>query len=306
MGSMIISPDPVDTPPVGFIGLGIMGLPMARNLLRRTPLIVWNRSPAAARELEGNGAVIATSVREVVERARVIVVMLRDEAAIDEVLPAAGALPWSGRTLVLMSTVSPSYSAALSARLRSAGARVVEAPVSGSRQPAVEGALEGMASGDDADIDQVEPLLRAMCASVVRCGPIPPATLTKLAVNTVLITLVTGLAESLHLAERSGVARATVQRVIDAGPLASPVSRANVGKLVAEDWSAHAAIHDVLKNARLIAEQATRAGSPSRLIDACLTLYADAVRLGHGEDDMAAVITAYRARDCDAMPGPRE
>jgi 3-hydroxyisobutyrate dehydrogenase len=144
-----------------------------------------------------------------------------------------------------------------------------------------------------------------VCRQAVDCGPVPNGLATKLAVNLFLITMVTGLAEALHLAERLGLDLAAVRAVLDAGPMASTVSRGKTAKLLAGDWSAQAAALDVLENNRLIAEAARSAGVAAPLLDACHALFGEAVALGHGGDDMVAVAAALRARTAAAQPsGP--
>jgi len=282
--------------PVGFIGLGLMGSAMAANLIKRTPLVVWNRTRSSCDDLEAAGATVAESARAVFERVRIIFVMLSDEAAIDDVLRLDGAMPLQDRTVVLMSTVTPEYSAGLASFIAQSGGTYVEAPVSGSRQPAVDGTVISMVAGDPEALDPIEPLIRAMSAMVFRCGRVPAALTMKLAVNTFLITLVTGLAESFHFAEENGVDIEILRQVLDAGPMASAVSRAKAKKLATGDWAPHAAIPDVLKNCLLVQGQARRARHSSPLIDGCAALYSEAQALGHGTDDMAAVIAAMRHR----------
>ena len=104
-----------------------------------------------------------------------------------------------------MSTTAPDYSRGLEADIVGAGGRYVEAPVSGSRVPAEQGALVGMLAGDPAAVAEVEPLLRPMCERSFVCGAVPQALRMKLAVNLFLITTVTGLAEAVHSAERHGI-----------------------------------------------------------------------------------------------------
>lgn len=288
--------DRVPDTAVGFIGLGLMGSAMATNLARSTPLTVWNRSAQAAEALARSGARVAPSAAAVFESCRIIFLMLSDEAVIDAVLPRDGTVELRDRIVVLMSTVSPAYSRRLGAEIERRGGRYVESPVSGSRQPAVDAQLIAMVAGGDSALDEVEPHLRSMCHSVVRCGRPPQALMMKLAVNTFLISLVTGLAESFHFAEENGLDPRLLREILDAGPMASSVSRAKSGKLARSDWSPQAAIPDVLKNCRLIVDQARQSGTVTPLMDACATLFAEAAASGHGHEDMAAVIGALRLR----------
>jgi 3-hydroxyisobutyrate dehydrogenase len=281
---------------VGFVGLGVMGRPMALNLARAgVDLVVWNRS--AGRDVPA--ARVAGSAAEVFAAAEVVIVMLADAAAIEEVLgrgtPVFGALV-AGRTVVHMGTTAPEFSAGLAADVRAAGGRYVEAPVSGSRGPAEAGELVAMLAGAPEDLDRVRPLLAPMCREVIDCGAVPQALLMKLAVNTFLISMVTGLAEAFHFAARHGLDTATLRRVLDAGPMASAVSRAKAAKLTGGDFAVQASIRDVLTNNRLIVEAARAAGIASPLLDVCQPLYAETAALGHGGSDMAAVVHAIDDR----------
>jgi 3-hydroxyisobutyrate dehydrogenase len=153
-----------------------------------------------------------------------------------------------------------------------------------------------MLAGDPADVDNVRPLLAPMCRETVDCGAVPGALLMKLSVNIFLITLVTGLAESVHFAQRHDLDLARLVDALAAGPMASDVSRVKAPKLVDREFSVHASIVDVLKNNRLIAEAARAARISSPLLDVCHALYGETVALGHGQADMVAVLTAIEAR----------
>jgi 3-hydroxyisobutyrate dehydrogenase len=293
-------------PRLGFAGLGLMGEPMARNLVRAgTPLTVWNRSPERAAALGAAGATVAPDVAALFAASDVVILMLVDAAAIDAVLGRGGtglgrggagfADLVAGRTVVTMGTTSPAYSAGLAADVRAAGGRYVEAPVSGSAGPAGSGDLVAMLAGDEADLDVLEPLLKPMCRQTVRAGAVPNALLTKLAVNVYLVTTVAALAESVHFAQRHGLDPDVFRAVLDAGPMASRVSRDKLAAMLDAQFSPNAAIRDVLANCDLIVAAAGTAGLDSPLLTAARALYARTAALGHGDLDMAAVLTALRA-----------
>ncbi|HEY7175558.1 MAG TPA: NAD(P)-dependent oxidoreductase [Micromonosporaceae bacterium] len=289
---------------VGFIGLGLMGEPMARNLARAgTPMVVWNRTTARSETLRPYGVRVAASAAEVFAEAEIVILMLADAAAIDYVLergtPAFARLV-AGRTVVHMGTTSPAYSRALGTAIRAASGDYVEAPVSGSRKPAEAGALVAMLAGDPAATATVRPLLAPMCRATFDCGAVPNALLTKLAVNLYLITMVTGLVEAAHFAARHGLSMQQFRAVLDAGPMASDVSRVKTDKLVASDFAAQAAANDVLTNNRLIAEAARAAGLATPLLDVCHALYGETVALGFGNADMVAVARAIERRTDEA------
>lgn len=289
---------------VGFLGLGLMGEPMAANLLRAgMKLVVWNRTAARTEPFRAAGAAVAGSAAEVFERAPVVLAMLADGAAIDAVLGrgTAGFAPMlAGRTLVHMGTTAPAYSAGLEADVRAAGGRYVEAPVSGSRGPAEAGELVGMLAGASDAIAAVRPLLAPMCRQTVECGPVPSALTMKLAVNLYLITTVTGLAEAAHFAAVQGLDMGTFQAVLDAGPMASTVSRGKLAKLLGGDFSPQAAVADVLMNNALVAAAAREAGMASPVLDVSHALFGETVAQGRGGEDMIAVIRAIEARTAAA------
>lgn len=293
-----------ETAPVGFIGLGAMGEPMAMNLVKAgTPLLVWNRSPAKCAVLGDVGAEIAGDVADVFGRCAVVILMLADGAALDAVLGRGGP-PFRerarGRTVVNMATVSPSYSTALEEDVRGAGGHYVEAPVSGSREPARAAQLVVMLAGEPAAVAEVRPLLAPMCRDTAVCGAVPNALVMKLAVNLFLITMVTGLAEAVHFAERQGLDLDQFVEVLDAGPMASAVSRVKAAKLVARDPAVQASITNVLENNRLIAVAAREAGISSPLLDVCHALYGETWAAGFGDTDMVAVIRAIEQRTAAA------
>lgn len=285
---------------VGFLGLGLMGQPMAANLLRAgIPLVVWNRTSAKTRELADRGACVAGSAREVLRRCPTSVLMLSDETAIDAVLGRGTpqfAATVAGRTVVQMGTIAPQHSRALAVDIAAAGGDFVEAPVSGSRSPAENGQLVALLAGEPSSVERVRPILTPMCRAIVPCGAVPNGLLMKLAVNIFLITMVTGLAEAAHFADQHGLDMDRFGEIVDGGPMASEVSRGKAAKLLRRDFSAQAAIHDVLKNNRLIAEAARGADVASPLLDVCHQLFAETSAAGFPGEDMAAVVRAIEAR----------
>ncbi|SDU43367.1 NAD(P)-dependent oxidoreductase [Stappia sp. ES.058] len=286
--------------PIGFIGLGTMGAPMALNLIEAgRPLIVWNRTRERCAPLEQAGATVALDAADLFARCETIILMLENDAATDAVLCRHGAdftFRVARRTIVSMGTVSADYSKRLSDNIRTAGGRYVEAPVSGSRKPAEAGQLVGMLAGEPEDRTRLRPILAPICKEIFDCGAVPGALQMKLAINTFLITLVTGLSEAAHFAARHDLDMNRFTDILNAGPMASDVSKVKVGKLLHRDFSRQAGISDVLKNNRLVVEAARNARIASPLMDACLALYSETESLGYAEDDMISVVRALEAR----------
>ncbi|WP_410582987.1 NAD(P)-dependent oxidoreductase [Amycolatopsis sp. lyj-108] len=274
---------------VGFAGLGSMGGPMAVNLARAgIPLLVWNRTPGRTAV---PGAEVADDVAELFERCEVVILMLKDAAAVDAVLDR-GRSALAGRTIVHMGTTAPEHSRAIESELLAAGAKYVEAPVSGSRVPAEAGELVAMLAGDPKAIEEIRELFGPLCRETVECGPVPNGLLMKLAVNVHLTAVVTSLAETVHFARTHGLDLGLLAGVLGAGQLASPILRVKAPKLVEEDFAPQASIANVLANVELIAATAREAGLTLPLIEASRALYAETARLGFGDADMVAVVKA--------------
>lgn len=277
-----------------------MGRPMAWNLVRAgVPLVVWNRTAAKTEPFRDGGASVARDLDDLFDRTRVVVMMLADGDALDAVLDRGGPLfgrRVAGHTIVAMGTTSAEYSVALDDAVRAAGGRHVEAPVSGSRAPAEAGRLVGMVAGDAADVIEVSQLIQPICAQVVACGAVPSALGTKLAVNLFLITMVSGLAEAYHFAVQNDLDLEAFRSVLDAGPMASDVSRIKLAKLLAHDFDVQASLADVHYNSRLVSDQAGLVSAAVPLLDLCRSLLAEAEGLGLGGADMAAVVAAIEAR----------
>ncbi|MEZ5701464.1 MAG: NAD(P)-binding domain-containing protein [Burkholderiaceae bacterium] len=179
---------------IGFLGLGVMGHPMALNLARSgQPLVVWNRSPARTEALQAAGAVVASSVDALFDQTETVILMLANGRVIDAVLgrgTPAFAARVKGHTLVPMGTTSPAYSRGLCAEVVAAQGRYVEAPVSGSRVPAESAELVAMVAGDEPEVARVRELIGPMCKASFACGAVPNALSMKLSVNLFLITMV--------------------------------------------------------------------------------------------------------------------
>ncbi len=286
--------------PIGFIGLGAMGEPMALNLVKAgLPLVVWNRSRAKCESVAAMGAAVAMNPEEVFQRCEVVIVMLVDGPALDDVLARNGRPLHDrvcGRMLINMATTAPEYSKALEADVVAAGGRYVEAPVSGSRKPAEAGQLIGMLAGKQESIDAARSLLAPMCSKVVPCGNVPNALLMKLSVNLYLTALVAGLAEAVHFASRQKLDLSNFFAALDAGPLASDVSRIKGEKFLSQDFAVQASIRNVLENVQLISNAARVIGAATPLLDVCLALFAETNALGFSDSDMIAVIRAIEQR----------
>ena len=282
---------------VAFLGVGHMGEPMARNLLRAGfEVAVWNRTPAKCAPLVAAGATHAATVDDALAGRDIAMLMLLDQQAVDVTLgrqTPAFATRVRGRTIVHLGTTAPAYSQVLERDVLAAGGAYVEAPVSGSREPAIRRRLVGMVAGADTAVARVRPLLDALCVQVFPCGAVPGALRMKLAANHVLIGLVAVLAEAADAARAAGLDQRAFQQVIAAGPMDSAVSRGKLEMLAAGVYPAHAAIRDVSTIAGLVVEHCAAAGRDAPLIRETAARFQAALAAGLGDADMAAVVHAF-------------
>lgn len=283
----------------GFIGIGCMGEPMALRLLASgVELQVWNRSPGRLPMLAAAGARVAASLDDLFAASRIVLLMLRGEAAVNDALGRSSdrlRARVAGRCIVQLGTVDPQASVALAADIHACGGSYVEAPVSGSRVPAGQGRLIGMVAGPAQAVARAMPLLETLCQRVFRCGSVGEALRLKLAVNHYLIAMVAALAEAVAAAEAAGVDPALLQSVLDAGPMSSEVSRSKLAKMLAGDESAHASIADVADIARRVLDQAQRAGAHAPLVAHSTALLERAREAGLDALDMCALRRVFAA-----------
>jgi 2-hydroxy-3-oxopropionate reductase len=195
--------------PIGFVGLGIMGRPMARNLSKAGfSLVVHNRSQGAVDELVTAGARAAGSSEEVARQAEVIILMLPNSPDVELVaLGPRGLIGGvrAGQTVIDMSTISPIVSQKVGAALAEKGVRMLDAPVSGGEKGAIEGTLSIMVGGDAAVFEEMLPILQAMGKTITRLGPLGAGGFTKLANQIIVAINLTALAEALTLAAKAGL-----------------------------------------------------------------------------------------------------
>ncbi|MEO7826292.1 MAG: NAD(P)-dependent oxidoreductase, partial [Allosphingosinicella sp.] len=189
---------------LGFAGLGLMGAPMAANLVRAGfELAVYNRSAGPREAFRELGARVLSDAGGLFATCDTVILMLADDAAADQVL-GRGSVDFApraaGRLIVNMGTHSPAWSKGLEDDICKVGGRFVEAPVSGSRGPAEAGRLVAMLAGRAEAVDAARPLLAPLCRDVVVTGEVPSAMACKLAVNLYLIASVAALAEAAALA----------------------------------------------------------------------------------------------------------
>lgn len=285
---------------VGFIGMGIMGQPMAANILKAGyELMVYNRTPEKTGALAAAGALVASSPAELTHWADVIILMLTGPEAIDAVLSAEhgilSAQP-ADKVVINMSTVAPSYTRILGKRLESSSVVFIDAPVSGSKKPAVDGTLIILAGGPQESINHLEPLLRSMGQKVIYCGAAGQGSAMKMTINLLLGVMMAGLCESLNLARQLDLDNGLVLDSILAGPLGCGLFNLKKDMLKQDDFPPQFPLKHMAKDLRYVLQTADESGAAVPATHAVFQLYRQGVCLGNGDLDFAAVKKTLETR----------
>jgi 2-hydroxy-3-oxopropionate reductase len=212
---------------IGFIGLGVMGKPMAKNLLRAGhKLVVYDKNPAPVAELAGAGAAVAASAAELAAGVETLITMLPNSPDVRDVaLSPKGILEGAKPGLLYadMSSIAPLAAREIACHCAGRGVNMLDAPVSGGEPKAVDGTLSIMAGGDKAVFDRMLPVFQAMGKSVVWCGEIGAGNTTKLANQIVVGLNIIAMSEALVLATKAGVDPKAVYQAIRGGLAGSTV-----------------------------------------------------------------------------------
>jgi 3-hydroxyisobutyrate dehydrogenase len=195
---------------LGYLGLGMMGFPMARRLLGAGhEVVVWNRSAGKAKAVIEAGAKPAASPRELAAAVSIIFMCVTDAAAVEDVVFGAdgiASVPGAGKVVVDFSSIHPDMARSIAARLKAAnGMAWIDAPVSGGTKGAEEGTLAVMAGGEAADVERVRPYVLAMARRLTHMGPTGAGQMTKLCNQVIVGCAMTVLAEATRLAVNSGI-----------------------------------------------------------------------------------------------------
>src|SRR5918911_4827220 len=223
---------------VGFVGLGIMGKPMAENLIEAGyDLVVYNRTREKAEKLDG--ASVADTPREVAEHSDIIITMLPDSPQVEEVLAGEdGVLEGveDGDLIVDMSTISPVVTEELSEKAKEQGASMLDAPVSGGDVEAIEGTLSIMVGGSEEDFERARPLFDVMGKVATHVGPIGAGQVVKACNQIVVALTIEAVSEALVLGSRGGVAPEKLVEALSGGLAGSAVMEAKKEKFFSHDF----------------------------------------------------------------------
>lgn len=282
---------------IGFIGLGIMGKPMAKNLLKAnyTDLLVNNRSRAAMDELAAAGAVPAEQ-SEIGAQCDVIFTMLPNGPDVKEVLLGAGQVASHmkpGAVLIDCSSIDPTVSREIACELAARGVDMLDAPVSGGEPKAIDGTLSFMVGGDEAVFERCKPLLLAMGSSAVLCGGVGAGNTTKLANQIIVACNIQALAEALTLAQKASVDPQRVFEAIRGGLAGSTVMEAKTPMMLSGNETPGFKIDLHIKDLNNVLACAHSVGAPVPMTASVQEILQWLHSQGKGSADHSAIANYY-------------
>ncbi len=282
-------------PQIGFIGLGIMGKPMARNLLKAGyPLTVHSRSPGPVEELLSDGATMASSSREVAERTEIIITMLPDSADSELViLGTDGVLNGTrpGSVIIDMSSIAPLVSMRIAAEAAQNGVEMLDAPVSGGETAAIAGTLAIMVGGKREVFDRCQDVLKAMGKSVVLVGDLGAGGITKLANQIIVAANIEAIGEAFVLAQKAGMDPELVYQAIRSGLAGSNALEAKIPMITDRNFKPgfRIRLHQKdLHNALLTGKEL---GVPLPVTSLVQQMLGALINEGKGDSDHSAIVT---------------
>jgi 3-hydroxyisobutyrate dehydrogenase-like beta-hydroxyacid dehydrogenase len=281
---------------VGFVGLGIMGAPMARNLQQKGfEVTVWNRTAAKAAPLEAFGVKVAPSLPALAQAVDALCTCVADPAALTEVTAALLPATRAGQLFLDFSTVSVPLVKQLGADLAARGVDFADAPVTGSKGGAEKGTLVIMTGCGTATLERAMPLFQAVGEKVVHCGPVGAGTQVKLAGNALIAAMLQAFSEGLLLTKKAGVDPRKLIEVVQASGFRSPYFDFKGKAMLERDFSTHFSIDLMHKDLSLFLDDAAAHRVPTPTAASLRETYNLARAAGKGAQDIAAVVTAFEA-----------
>ena len=283
--------------PIGFIGLGIMGKPMARNLLKAGyPLVVYNRSRPAIEALAAEGAIVADSPKAVAQQADVVISCVSDSPDVEAVALGSNGIiegAKSGSLYIDMSTIAPATARRVYTALKAKGIDALDAPVSGGDIGAQQGTLSIMVGGDEPAFQRSLPILQAMGKNIVYIGEAGAGQVTKACNQIVVALTVQAVAEALTLAKKSGVDVARVREALMGGFAQSRVLDVHGKRILEGDFQPGFKLDLHRKDMNIVLQTGRETGVPL-FGSAQVTSMMDALLAqGKGDLDNAALVTLY-------------
>lgn len=282
---------------IGFVGLGIMGKPMAKNLVKAGyQLLVNDYNKAAVEELSALGAEVCSSNKEIAEKSDVVITMLPNSPHVKEVALGEGGLiegAHAGLTLIDMSSIAPLASREICEKLAEKGIEMLDAPVSGGEPKAIDGTISVMVGGKQELFDKYYNVLKAMAGSVVRVGEIGAGNIAKLCNQTIVAINIAAMSEALVLAQKAGVNPELVYNAIRGGLAGSTVLDAKAPLVMDRKFDPGFRINLHIKDLNNVLETSHGVGVPLPLTAAVREMM-EALKVdGHEMDDHSSIIKYY-------------
>jgi 2-hydroxy-3-oxopropionate reductase len=282
---------------IGFIGLGIMGKPMSRNLIKANyELVVMDKNSEVTEELGKLGAKIASSPKEVAAEAEVIITMLPDSPDVEDVVLGKNGII-EGATKVLtvidMSSISPIVSRKIAIELEKIGISMLDAPVSGGEPKAIEGTLSVMVGGKKEIFDKYYDLMKSMAASVVRVGEIGSGNIAKLCNQIIVAINMSAMAEALILAQKAGASPELVYNAIRGGLAGSNLLDAKAPMIMNRNFKPGFRIDLHVKDLKNVLHTSHELGIPLPMSASVMEILQAVKADGLGNDDHCSIVKYY-------------
>jgi 2-hydroxy-3-oxopropionate reductase len=282
---------------IGFIGLGIMGKPMSKNLLKvGHELVVLDKAKSAVAELVAAGATAAESPKAVAEQTDVIITMLPNSPHVKEVVLGEGGIiegARAGSVVIDMSSIAPLVSREVAGKLAAKGVEMLDAPVSGGEPKAIDGTLSVMVGGKKEVFEKHYPIIKAMAGSVVLTGDIGAGNTTKLANQIIVALNIAAMSEALVLAQKAGVEPELVYQAIRGGLAGSTVLDAKAPLVMDRKFNPGFRINLHIKDLANVLETSHEIGVPLPLTAAVMEMMQALKVDGLGEEDHCSLVKHY-------------
>ena len=277
---------------LGFIGLGIMGYPMAENLLKAGyPLTVFNRTRQKAEQLAARGSAVADTPADVARRSRVIFICVGGSADVCEVTDNMLPAMQPGSLVADCSTISPSVSRKIAERFREHQADFLDAPCTGSKTGATNATLTFMVGGDPKAFERAKPYFEAMGQKIIYVGGQGMGLQVKLTQNLIGALSCQAMAEGFVLACKAGLSPSMVLDVLQASVARNPLIEGKMKLVLERRFEPHFSLKWMQKDIELMLESARELNVPLPATALVHELFAASIAAGHGDEDFAAAIT---------------
>ncbi|MGI6162255.1 MAG: 2-hydroxy-3-oxopropionate reductase [Christensenellales bacterium] len=288
---------------IGFIGLGIMGKPMSKNLIKAGyDLIVFDLNKAAVEEVASAGAQVGESAKDVAAKSDIIITMLPNSPHVKAVVLGEGGVLEGikpGAILVDMSSIAPLASKEICEKVEAKNAEMLDAPVSGGEPKAIDGSLSIMVGGKAEVFEKVKEMLLVMGATAVYCGEIGAGNTTKLANQVIVALNIAAVSEALVLGKRAGVEPEAIYKAIRAGLAGSTVMDAKAPMMMDGNFNPGFRIELHIKDLNNVIETGHEVGAPLPLTSQVMEMMQWLKANGKAMEDHSAIVRYYEALSGD-------